>query len=38
MLILLFLFGKDADINSGNQSLVDKQLIEKKYHSYSGVY
>lgn len=27
-----------ANYNPSNQSLVDKLLIEKKYHSYSGVY
>lgn len=33
-----FLQNAFANYNPSNQSLVDKLLIEKKYHSYSGVY
>ena len=33
-----FLKNAFANYNPSNQALVDKLLIEKKYHSYSGVY
>lgn len=33
-----FLKNAFANYNPSNQSLVDKLLIDKKYHSYSGIY
>ena len=33
-----FLKNAFANYNPSNQSLVDRLLIEKEYHSYSGIY